>query len=367
MKRSWYIISSAPRSLGALLFLSLIASIAGCSDTSEDSDGAGNERPAQPVLTAEVEYDVENTFVEAIGTSRALRSVELESSVTGEVSEVAISAGERVEQGQVLVRLDDRDERLAVELAEVELADAERLLDRYKRSAGSGGVTQSDLDTAKSEVDRARIALERAKVELDHHTIKAPFSGHVGMTDVDPGAWIGPDSVITTLDDRTTLLVRFQLPELLFGRLQAGDTIQMSTWSDSFSLAEGEIVDVDSRIDETRRTFTVRAHVDNAADNLRPGMSFRVQMTLSGNRYPRVPEISLQWGGEGAYVWIVEEGKAKRVMVNIVQRGADGVLVDADFPDNAHIVTEGVHTVREGARVRPLNAELETAQAGDES
>lgn len=364
MKRPWYLTRNAPILLCALFLLSITS---GCSDSDDQPDSDSSRQRAQPILTAEVEYDVESTFVEAIGTSRALRSVELESSVTGEVSEVTIAAGERVEKGQVLLRLDDQDERLAVELAEVEFADAQRLLDRYQRSVNSGGVTQSDLDIASSEVDRARIALERAKVQLDYHTIKAPFSGHVGMTDIDPGAWVGPDTVLTTLDDRSTLLVRFQLPELLFGKLAVGDVIRMSTWSDSFSLAEGKIVDVGSRVDETRRTFSVRAYVDNADDTLRPGMSFRVQMTLSGNRYPRVPEISLQWGGEGAYVWIVEDGRAERVMVNIVQRGAEGVLVDADFPENAHIVTEGVHAVREGARVRPLNAELETAQVGDES
>lgn len=354
---------------GLIIGLALVLMMAGCagSDGASEAESDQTERSARPVMVEQVEFARESTFVEAIGTSRALRSVTLESSVTGEVAEVSFSPGERVERGQVLLRLDDRDERLAVELAEVELADAERRLDRYQRSIRSGGVTQSDLDAATSAVDRARIALQRAQVHLDYHTIKAPFSGHIGLTELDPGAWISSNTSIASLDDRSTLLVRFQLPEILMGQLEPGQIVQMSTWSDRFAIAEGEIVDVSSRVDETRRTFTLRAHIDNQNDVLRPGMSFRIQLTLDGNRYLRVPEISLQWGGEGAYVWTVEDGKAKRIMVNIVQRRDNGVLVDGDVPEGTYIVTEGVHAVRDGARVRPINVELETAARGDES
>ncbi|WP_051234892.1 efflux RND transporter periplasmic adaptor subunit [Marinimicrobium agarilyticum] len=348
-------------SIRAVLALSVVVLVA-CSDSEEQPgggpQGAPGEDREQPVRTEGVTYHYEQTFVEAVGTSRALKSVDIRPAVTGEVTEVNFETGEKVQKGQVLVRLDDRDERLAVELAEVALKDAERQLDRYRRSQEAGGVTQSMMDEATSAVDRARIALKRAQVELDYHTIEAPFSGYVGITDVDPGAWVSTDDVIATLDDRDTLLVSFQLPELLLGQLERGQGIQLSTWSDRFTVAEGEIVEIGSRVDETRRTFTLRAHVNNANDYLRPGMSFRIQLSLRGNRYPRVPEISLQWGGEGAYVWTVEDGQAKRVTVNVVQRTDDGVLVEADLPEGTPIVTEGVHIVRAGMDVRVLNAEL---------
>lgn len=348
-------------SLRVALALS-VAVLAACSDSAEQAgggpQGAPEEERKQPVRTEGVTYQYEQTFVEAVGTSQALKSIDIRPAVTGEVTEVNFDAGEKVEKGQVLVRLEDRDERLAVELAEVALKDAERQLDRYRRSQEAGGVTQSMVDEATSAVERARIALRRAQVELDYHTIEAPFSGHVGMTDVDPGAWVSTDDVIATLDNRDTLLVSFQLPELLLGQLERGQGIQLSTWSDRFTLAEGEIVDIGSRVDETRRTFTLRAHVNNDNDYLRPGMSFRIQLSLQGNRYPLVPEISLQWGGEGAYVWAVEDGQAKRITVNVVQRTDNGVLVEADLPEGTPIVTEGVHIVRAGMDVRVLNAEL---------
>lgn len=349
-----------PLILGASLL-----TLFGCSDGSGDGSEGWDERPPQVVRTEPVVYDTERTFVEAVGTSRALRSISLEPAVTGEVTEVLFTAGDRVERGQTLLRLADEDERLALRLAEVEREDARRRMDRYRRSVESGGVTRSDLDDARSALERAEIAVQRARVELDYHTIKAPFDGYVGMTDIDPGAWIGPDTQITTLDDRDTLLVRFELPEVLLGRLEPGETIQLTTWGDQFAVAEGEVVDVASRVNETRRTFELRAHVENPDDRLRPGMSFRISLTLESNRYPRVPEVSLQWGGEGAYVWTLAEGKAKRLPVNLVQRQENGVLVEGELSEGTPIITEGVHQVREGMDVRPLEADARTSGEED--
>ncbi|HEY7886095.1 MAG TPA: efflux RND transporter periplasmic adaptor subunit [Cellvibrionaceae bacterium] len=337
-----------------LVVVSLLA-LSGCAESDDNAGSGPDERPPQMVVTEPTVYDTERSFVEAVGTSRALQSVSLRPAVTGEVSEVLFATGDWVERDEVLLRLDDRDERLAVQLAEVELAEAERRVDRFQRSIDSGGVTRSDLDDAKSAVQRAQIALQRAQVDLDYHTIRAPFAGHVGMTNIDPGSWIGPETEITTLDDRSTLLVRFSLPEMLLGKLPAGETVQLSTWGDQFAIAEGTVVDVDSRVDEARRTFQLRAHVPNLNDLLRPGMSFRIRLTLEGNRYPQVPEVSLQWGGEGAFVWIIEDGKTKRLPVNLVQRQDEGVLVEGDLPEGTPVVTEGVHVVREGMRIRVLS------------
>ncbi len=344
--------------------------LAGCSSEPEDDDRAAADKKARPVLTEPVEYAVERARIEAVGTARAQRSIVLEAAVTGQVNEINFQTGDYVEEGQVLVRLDDRDERLAVQVAEVELADAKRALDRYQRSAQSGGISESILDEAASVFERAKLALQRARVNLDYHTIRAPFSGHIGMSDLDPGVWIDPDTAIATLDDRSSLLVRFQLPEMLFGKLPLGKTVQLNSWGDQVSTVEGEVVEVGTRIDEARRTFPLRARVDNEGDQLRPGMSFRIQLTLPGNRYPRVPELSVQWGGEGAFVWTVEEGKAKRVMVNVVQRQDAAVLVEADLTEGTPIVTEGVHLVRAAMEVRVVNAGQErspTTQADNES
>lgn len=344
--------------------LSALLVLAGCTNESEDdSDRAGAGKKARPVVTEPVAFAAEQARIEAVGTARARHSIVLEPAVTGQVNEINFQTGDYVEEGQVLLRLDDRDERLAVQVAEVELANAKRALDRYQRSARSGGITESMLDEAASVVEQAELALQRARVNLEYHTIRAPFSGHIGMTELDAGAWVDPDTAIATLDDRSSLLVRFHLPEMLFGKLPLGERVQLKSWGDQVPAVEGEIVEVGTRIDEARRSFPLRARVENENDQLRPGMSFRIQLTLPGNRYPLIPELSVQWGGEGAYIWTVEDGKAKRVMVNVVQRQDAGVLVDAELAEGMPIVTEGVHLVRAGMAVRVVNDGQEDADS----
>jgi membrane fusion protein, multidrug efflux system len=115
-------------------------------------------------------------------------------------------------------------------------------------------------------------------VALEDRSIEAPFAGFVGITEVEPGDRIGPDTAITTLDDRSSLLVSFEVPELFFERLTAGQTVSITTWTTRGAQAEGRIVDIGARIDPTSRTFLVRVQVTNPDDRLRPGMSFRVSL-----------------------------------------------------------------------------------------
>ena len=277
--------------------------------------------------------------------------------VADEVTAVLFEAGDRVGQGQVLVQLDDRDERLAVALAEVQVADAERLYQRYVASRGAGGVTESTLDIAKSDLDQARISLERARVGLDNHAISAPFAGVMGLTDIDPGARVTSDTPIATIDDRTRLLVTFDVPEVYHGQLKKGQEISLLTWRANGPQYRGDIRSIGSQIDARSRMFTVRAAVDNAQDQLRPGMSFRVHLVLADGRYPSVPELALQWGGDGAYIWTVDDGNAKRVSATVVQRDSGRVLISAELEEGTGVVTEGMHLMREGQAVETVRRE----------
>ena len=114
---------------------------------------------------------------------------------------------------------------------------------------------------------------------------------------------------------------------------------------------------VDNRVDETSRTLRVRAVIENKDDMLRAGMSFQVAMKFPGDTYPSVNPLSVQWGTDGAFVWAIKDGKAKRTPVRIIQRNTESVLVEADLTDEDLVVTEGIHTVREGADVQIASRE----------
>jgi RND family efflux transporter MFP subunit len=331
------------------------------SSASQSGQRNADSRPT-PVILEPVVFESERTHIEAVGTSRAIRSVTLHPAATGEVVAVHFKANQTVSPGKVLVELDRRDAELALALAKVQVEDAERLLNRYERTAGHGAFTPSTIDSARTTLAAARIAEQRAAVALEDRSIEAPFAGFVGITEIEPGDRISPDTAITTLDDRSNLLVSFEVPELFFERLTVGDTVSIASWTTRDMQVEGRIVDIGARIDPVSRTFLVRAQVPNPDDRLRPGMSFRVSLELAGPAYPVAPEVAVQWGGDGAYVWTVQDAKARRVSVSIVQRRAGRVLVDAELEDGMLIVVEGVQRMREGQRVTPLDP-----QAGDDA
>ena len=108
---------------------------------------------------------------------------------------------------------------------------------------------------------------------------------------------------------------------------------------------------VDSRIDAQRRSFMVRAVVDNSEDQLRPGMSFRVNFDLPGDQYPAAPEAAIVWGGDGPYLYKIENGTAQRVSITIVSRQDGQVLVRAPLNTGDIIISEGVQKVRQGSEV----------------
>lgn len=316
-------------------------------------------RSAVPVVVEAVQLRARLTTVEAVGTARARLSVSLFAEAAGEVVSVDFKPGDRVREGQVLVALDSRDEKLALELANVRLEDAERTLDRYSRANKGAELTvpETTVDTARLALQSARIERDRAAIALERRFVTAPFDGYVGITDVDAGDRIDPATEITTIDDRSVLLVSFDVPEAFVGSLETGDPVRIEVWSADRTEAEGRIIDLGSRVDPLSRSFTARAEVPNGEDRLRPGMSFRVELALTGKRFPAVPEVALQWGAEGAYIWVVEDSVARRIPAALVQRQEGRVLVDAEVAANAQVVGEGVQSMRDGIRVRTMDAE----------
>lgn len=319
---------------------------------------AGGERSNAPtpsaVIAQEVILEREAERMEAVGTARARASATIYPDTAGAVERVAFSAGDQVAAGDVLLQLEADEERLDVRLAEVAVREAEQLLARYHRIEDTGAISDSQIDEAVTALDAARIELDQARIALERRTVRAPFAGYVGLTDIDAGARISPSTVITQLDDRSTLFIDFDPPEQLFGRLETGDIMQARPFAGSQQSYQARIVNVDSRIDPVRRTFTVRAELANARDDLRPGMSFRVSADLLGEALPSAPEAAISWGSDGSYIWVIRDGATQREPVTLVERRQGRVLVRGNLVAGNLVVAEGVQKVREGTTVRIL-------------
>ncbi|HKK23825.1 MAG TPA: biotin/lipoyl-binding protein, partial [Pseudohaliea sp.] len=139
----------------------------------------GPSRAAVPVVVEPVRLETLRTRIEAVGTARARRSVSLYPEAAGEVVAVNFKPGDRVSKGAVLLALDSRDEALALELAELRLADARRMLTRYTTANRSVELTvpETTIDTARTALETARIERDRAQIALDRRFVTAPFDG----------------------------------------------------------------------------------------------------------------------------------------------------------------------------------------------
>lgn len=319
------------------------------------------DNQAKLVVLEPLAFQYESKNVEAVGTAEAVKSVTLFPAAAEEVTSVNFVPGQQVEKGKVLVQLDDRQEQIALRRATLELKDAERTLTRLTTSFDKGAVPQSELDDATTARDLARVAQEEARAAIDDRRIVAPFSGVVGFTDVETGDRITTSTPVTSLDDRSKLYVNFRAPEAALNILMGSPQVQLEPWTQRGSELVADIAQVDTRINEADRTLRARAVLDNNRDIFRPGMSFRVRLTVNGNRYAAIPEAALLWGATGAYLWTANNGKARRVDVNVHQRLRGTILVSGDLQEGDMLITEGIQRLRNGQEIT-----TEIARRGDD-
>ena len=347
------------KSLPALAALLLGSVLTSCSDTTGTSTTPYSAREiAVSVMTEPARLSDLRETLTSVGTARALKSVSVYAETSGRVTSVRIDADAAVGAGDLLLQLDDRDERLAVELASVKLADAERLVKRYTTvNARDANIPESQLDDARAAVDSARIALEQARVDLDRRRITAPFDGRVGITEIDEGDRIDTNTLVTTIDDRSTLLINFSVPEVYVDRVTRGTDVSVRLWDASDEAVLGKVVAVDSRIDVNSRAFIARAAINNEADKFRPGMAFEISVNASRGAFLSVPDVAVQWGADGAYVWVADEGRASRREVRLVKRLAGAILIEGDVSEGESVVMEGIQAVRAGVLLKPLNTD----------
>lgn len=308
-----------------------------------------------PVIVAQVRTDSDDLAFSAIGTGFAQRSVTLRAPSSGEITALDIAPGRKFAAGDALMRLDDTDERLAVALAEAQLERATSDRDRYRALEGTGATATARVEEVLTEFKVARIRLDKARADLADRVLRAPFDGVTGLALVETGDRVAADEAISSFDERSAILVEFDLPEALLSRVSPGQDISVSTPSVEGRSFVGKITAIDSRVDPETRTARLRATIDNADDALRPGASFWLQLALPGKTYPAVPELALQFSRGALHVWRVTGDKVEQVELRLVRRRGGLVIVDGPISPDDLIVVEGTQRLRPGAAVTVLN------------
>ena len=304
------------------------------------------------VVTAPVSTGRINDRVNAIGDGVARRSVTVVPLSSGIITRVNVAAGDRVEAGAVLAEPDSDAERIARDRAELAAQMAKQKLGRYEQLVNTKTVSAVQLDETRNDYEIAQLELRDADVKLDRRRIIAPIAGIVGIVPVEVGDYVTTQTEVATLDDRSQILVDFWVPERFASVINPGAPVEAIAIALPGKQFTGSVEAVASRVDPDSRTLQIRAGFDNARDELRPGMSFKVTMHFPGDTFPAVNPLAIQWSSDGAFVWKEREGVAVKTPVRIVQRNSDWVLVDGELASGEPLVIEGVQSLREGARLR---------------
>ena len=324
-------------------------------ESASNGKPAGNaRRPGREALVvmAPVETGTINDRISAIGSGVAIRTVTVRPQVSGQVESVEVASGSTVKQGDIIAMLDAKSEAIAVDRSRVAMEAAKDKMERFESLLKNRTISSVEVDQARTEMETAELARREAELNLERRMIKAPISGSIGILGINKGDYVTNQSDITTIDDRSQILVEFFVPEKFAGLMVPGTAVSATSVARPGERFSGVIHAVDNRVDQASRTLRVQALIPNKDDLLRSGMSFQVAMQFQGENHPSVDPLAIQWDSSGSYVWGVRDGKAVRIPAAIVQRNADKVLVNAELAPGDMVITEGVQNVRPGAPVR---------------
>ncbi len=328
---------------------------------SSEGEAAGGWGGEQTLVSA---YTVQSqTFadvVEALGTAGANESVNVTAKVSDVIVRLDFDSGARVEQGDILVELVDTEEAAGLSEARATLRETQRDISRIQDLTDRGVASRTRLDEAQAAYDRARARVEAIEARMADRIIRAPFSGVIGLRNVSVGELVGPGDVIAQLDDTSIIKLDFTVPERFLSVIEPGQTVRARSAAFPDQVFAGEVSQVDSRIDPTTRTVTVRALIDNEAGQLRPGMLMTVELRRDERNSPAIPGSSIVRFGEQTFVYVVEERDGQTLAVRrdieLGLRIAGMVEVRTGLQPGEQIVAEGVHRVREGGALRVANA-----------
>lgn len=321
------------------------------------------EEPAQrqgsratPVVTQIVSIQTFAVTLQALGTAKANESVMITPQESAVITSLNFSDGQQVEAGTILAQLNSNEQKARLNELNINLAEAERQLKRIQNLALSNSTSTQLLDEQQARVKAFIAQREVAQENLNKTFITAPFSGKLGLRQVSLGAYVKPGDVLTTLDDIATIKVDFAISERHLPSVNEGQTVFAESVAYPGIQFEGTITNVDSRIDPTTRSFSIRTEIDNTAEQLRPGMLLTITLQKRVLNTLVIDEKALVPDHEDQFVFRVVDGKAVKTKVIIGERRPgkvqilDGVVIDDE------VVVQGTLRIRDGSELRVLNS-----------
>jgi membrane fusion protein, multidrug efflux system len=320
--------------------------------------------PPEVVATAAAQKQSWENTLSAIASVITAKGVALSNDAPGIVSRIHFESGDMVKQGDILVELDTGVERaqLASLRAKRDLADISQK--RSQKLATSGAVAQSQVDTDESSFKSLTADANALSAQISRKIIRAPFSGKLGIRQVNLGQYLPPGTAVTTVEAEKSIFIDFSLPQQDLQKVSAGMPVRAFQSESPTPIGQGEISAIDPAVNPLTRTIKVRASLP-ATIELRPGMYLRVEVVLPEmSEVVAVPQTAIVHASYGDSVFVTEQkpgpdGKSRKVaqqtFVKVGTTRGDFIAVVDGLKADAEVVTAGAFKLRNGIPLKVNN------------
>jgi len=332
---------------------------------------ASFQPPPEAVTTIVAKQEQWPARLNAIGTLAAVQGVTVSADLPGTVERIAFDSGKSVREGDVLALLDTRQERAQLAAAESQRDLARLNFDRMQGLLNERVISRAEFDRATAEHRQAEARVGEIRAAIDRKTIRAPFSGILGIRHVNLGQYMSGGDAMVTLQSLNPIYVNFGVPQQAAGQMRVGRTVRI-TASDPLSIElAGRVTAIDSVVDEATRNVQVQATLANPDGRLRPGMFVQTEVVLgASSAVVSLPASAISYAPYGDSVFVVTDlkdanGQTYRgVRQQFIKLGAsrgDQVAIVSGLNAGDEVVTSGVFKLRNGAavlvnnKVRPGN------------
>jgi membrane fusion protein (multidrug efflux system) len=329
---------------------------------------AAMQPPPDAVTTIVAKREQWATTLAAIGTVAAVQGVTVSADLPGVVDRIAFDSGRSITQGDVLVELDTRQEQAQLAAAEAELQLARLTFERMQGLIAHDAVSRAEFDAAAAAQTQAEARIREIRATIARKTIRAPFSGILGIRTVNLGQYLTSGDPIVPLQSLDPIYVNFGIPQQDAVQIRPGRKVRITAADVGNLEFTGRITAVDSVVDETTRNVTVQATLANPGGKLRPGMFVQAQVMLGATESViPLPASAISYAPYGDSVFVVTDMKDPQgrpyrgVRQQVVKLGGsrgDQIAVLSGIEPGDEVVTSGVFKLRNGAAVQ-INNEVQ--------
>src|SRR5258706_1521677 len=327
--------------------------------------GGSFQPPPTAVTIVMAKQEAWSASLDVIGTAVAVQGVTVSADLPGTVARIAFDSGKSVNAGDVLVELDTRQERAQLAAMEAQRDLAHINFDRMQQLVKQGVVAQTEYDNATAQQKATEAQVGEIRATIERKTIRAPFSGILGIRQANLGQYLAAGEAIVPLQSLNPIYVNFGVPQQTATQVRVGRALSVSSDYVSGIKFAGRVTALDSIVNEATRNIQVQATLANPGGKLRPGMFVQVEIVTGTDRpVIALPASAINYAPYGDSVYVVSDlkhphGKAYRGVsqrfVKLEGSHGDQVAVVSGVKPGDEVVSSGVFKLRNGAAVQVNN------------